>query len=639
MKRKRISHRYIRISICLMFTLSSCHYLDIVPDNVATIDYAFRTRHTAEQYLFTCYSYMPSQASLTQNPAWMSGDEFWIYYPLAATFDATGREIARGNQNILDPYLNYWDGTRNGAPLYKGIRDCNTFLENVGKVPDLEDYEEARWVAEVKFLKAWYQFWLLRMYGPIMLMKENIPISSTPDQVKLYRQPLDSCVSYIIDLINESIPDLPAEISDRQTELGRITKAVALSEKAKILVTVASPLFNGNPDYANLVDNRGMHLFDASPSKVKWDSAAKACREAVDFCQAQGLRLYQFQPGVSEKIANPETLIKMSVRNAIAEKWNQEIIWGDPNSMSATIQYEATPPGLDPSNPANNQTRSNLSVPIKIAEQFYTRHGVPIAEDKTYNYGGRYGLREAADSERFDLQKGYTTAVLNFDREPRFYADLGFDGGIWYGQGRYDDQDTWHLEAKSGQSSAHITNNRYNITGYWPKKLVNYQNIIGTGNTYTIQSFPWPIMRLADLYLLYAEALNESQGPSDLVYALLDSVRLRAGIPSVKEAWSNFSKHPDAFASQEGLRQIIHTERLIELSFEGQRFWDLRRWKEAINELNQPVTGWHTEQEAPEAYYQPQLLYSQTFQKKDYLWPLKEQSLVVDKNLVQNPGW
>jgi hypothetical protein len=623
----------------MAFSLSSCHYLDIVPDNIATIDYAFRTEHTAEQYLFTCYSYLPAQASLTQNPAWMSGDEFWIYYPLAATFTSTGREIARGNQNIVDPYLNFWDGTQNGAPLYKGIRDCNTFLDNIGNVPDLEDYQARRWIAEVRFLKAWYQFWLMRMYGPIVLIKDNLPVSSSPEDVKLYRAPMDSCVDYIIGLINEAIPDLPDEISDRQTELGRITKAIALSEKAKILVTMASPLFNGNSDYKNLVDNKGVHLFDATPSAAKWDSAVAACREAIDACQASGISLYHYVPGAGDKIASPETITKMSIRNSLTEKWNTEVIWGDPNGMAGAIQNEATPPGLDPSNPANTGTRSNLSVPIKIAEMFYTRNGVPISEDKTYNYAGRYSLREAADSERFNIDKGYTTAILNFDREPRFYADLGFDGGIWYGQGKYDDQDTWHLEAKSGQSSTHITNNRQNITGYWPKKVVNYQNIIGTGNTYTIKSYPWPNMRLADLYLLYAEALNEAGGPSDLVYAMLDSVRLRAGVPPVKEAWAKYARDPDAYTTQAGLRKIIHTERMIELAFEGQRFWDLRRWKEAITELNNPVTGWHTDQATAEGYYQPLLLYSQTFQTKDYLWPLKEQDLIVDKNLVQNPGW
>lgn len=637
----RIRASILSLIFCLLsfIFLSSCHYLDIVPDDVATIDYAFRTRHTAEKYLFTCYSYLPKVGSLSQNPAWMSGDEFWIYYPENPTFDAMGREVARGNQNVNDPYFNFWDGSRNGTPLYKGIRDCNTFLANIDKVPDLEEYEKNQWIAEVKFLKAWYNFWLVRMYGPIVIQDKNLPVSSSPEDVKLYRQPVDSCFRYIIDLIDQAIPNLPDQITDRQTELGRITKAIALSEKAKILVYAASPLFNGSPDYANFTDDCGVHLFNPEYDSDKWDSAAKACKEAIDFCQSVGIELYHFQPNIGNFSLSDTTITKMSIRNAICEKWNQEIIWADPNNMSDGLQREATPTGLDPSNPGNQNTRGNLAIPIKIAEMFYTNKGLPINEDKTWDYNKRFSLRQAVDSNKFNLQVGYTTASLNFDRGLRFYADLGFDGSTWYGQGRYDDNNPWYVEAKAGQASTKITNNRWNITGYWPKKLVNYQNIIGSGSSYTIKNYPWPIMRLADLYLLYAEALNEVNGPGPEVYEYIDAVRSRAGIPPVEYAWTNYSRHPNEYKTKDGMRKIIHRERLIELAFEGQRFWDLRRWKEALTELNNPITGWHIDQEAAAAYYQPELLFNQTFQKKDYLWPLREEDLIVDKNLVQNPGW
>lgn len=619
--------------------LCSCHYLDIVPDNIATIDYAFRTEHTAEKYLFTCYSYLPSIGSLANNPAFMGGDELWVYYPQAPTFNATGRGIARGMQGIVDPYFNFWDGTRQGVPLYKGIRDCNTFLANIDEVPRLDDYKKSRWVAEVNFLKAWYNFWLVRMYGPIVIQDKNLPVSSGPDKVKLYRQPVDSCFRYIISLIDRAIPDLPDEITDRQTELGRITKAIALSEKAKILVYAASPLFNGNPDYADFVDNRGVHLFNPEYDPAKWDSAAKACKEAIDFCQLMGLKLYQYHPDVATYNLSIESVIKMSIRNAICDKWNEEVIWANPNNMADGLQREATPTGLDPSNPSNQNTRGNLAAPLKIAEMFYTDHGVPIKEDKTWDYATRYSLRIAVDSEKYNLQPGYTTASLNFDRELRFYADLAFDGSTWYGQGRYDDTEPWYVEAKVGQASAKITNNRWNVTGYWPKKLVNYQSIIGTGNTYTIKSYPWPNMRLADLYLLYAEALNEAAGPGEEVYKWINLIRERAGLGTVQYSWDHYAKHPDEYKTKDGLRQIIHRERLIELAFEGQRFWDLRRWKEALKELNQPITGWHINQEDAAAYYQPRLLFDQTFHVKDYLWPMKQKDLIVDKNLVQNPGW
>src|SRR5205085_1559754 len=106
-----------------------------------------------------------------------------------------------------------------------------------------------------------------------------------------------------------------------------------------------------------------------------------------------------------------------------------------------------------------------------------------------------------------------------------------------------------------------------------------------------------------DLYLLYAEAQNEAAGPSEQVYTYLDKVRARAGLGGVVTTWNLYSNNPGKPLSKEGLRSIIHQERLIEMAFEGSRLWDLRRWKEAAAELNKPITGWDRTQSAPADYY------------------------------------
>ncbi len=628
------SKRYISFTIFVLI-LSSCNYLDVVPDNVATVDNAFSMRNTAEKYLFTCYRYMPSHANITNNPAFTAGDEFWFYYPFLG-FTAPGWDIAHGNQNVSDPVLNYWDGV---SKLYIGIRDCNIFLENVDKVPDLDDQERLRWIAEVKFLKAYYHFWLLRMYGPIPIVRENLPISAGVEEVKVKREPVDDCVDYIVQLIDEAAPDLPEVVTDELTELGRITKPIALSVKALVLVTAASPLFNGNNDYTGFTNKDGVALFNTTYQEEKWVRAAEASKEAIGSCDSAGMKLYTFTQGVSQYILSDETKIQMSIRNSVCEKWNSEIIWGNTNSMAQSVQQNSTPPGLDPVNTGNTSTLGNLAPPIKMAELFYSKNGVPIEEDKTWDYAGRFKLRVATGNEKYQLQPGYTTAALHFDRESRFYADLAFDGGLWYGQGRLDDNNQWPIQCKSGQLQSRVSVNRYSVTGYWPKKLVNFENIIGTGSTYTIRQYPWPVMRLADLYLLYSESLNEAYGPSEDAYQWINLVRERAGLPTVQESWSQFSKYPDKYKTKEGFREIIQQERLIELAFEGHRFWDLRRWKLAQNELNKPITGWDIEQKDAAVYYRERVLYKQTFLVRDYFWPIKEDNLIVNTNLVQNPGW
>ncbi len=222
------------------FSYSCNDYLDIVPDNVATIDNAFRMRSTAEKFLFTCYSYMPATGHSQTNPAMSSGDEVWFMYPPQDISNINTWEIARGNQNKTNPYYDCWSGGRSGTNLWIGIRDCNIFLDNIQKVPNMDQGEKNKWIGEVKFLKAYYHFYLMQMYGPIPLIRENLPIESNSDEVKMFREPVDEGFNYISELLDESMGTLPYEIVDQINELGRITRPIAAAFKAKVLVTAAS---------------------------------------------------------------------------------------------------------------------------------------------------------------------------------------------------------------------------------------------------------------------------------------------------------------------------------------------------------------------------------------------------------------
>src|SRR5690606_3342168 len=122
-----------------------------------------------------------------------------------------------------------------GLPLFTGIRDCNIFLENIHRPFDLEDFERNQWIAEVKFLKAFFHFWLLRMYGPIPVIRTNIPISANTSEVQVYREPIDSVVSYIVELLDEAVEGLPLVTNSKALEMGRPTKPMALAVKAQAL--------------------------------------------------------------------------------------------------------------------------------------------------------------------------------------------------------------------------------------------------------------------------------------------------------------------------------------------------------------------------------------------------------------------
>jgi len=644
----------IILGLCvILFSVSACKkYLDIIPDNVATIDNAFNLRVEAEKYLFGLYSFLPKDGNPVFNLGFTAGDEIWIPVEQRELI-AYAWQIARGAQNANNPYMNVWDGMRGANPgdvpgrykLFTGIRNCNTFIENVsdlGRVRDLQADERSRWLGEAMFLKAYYHYYLLRMYGPIPIMDKNVAISADAEEVRVKRMPVDECVSYISSLLDSAASRLPPRIVNTQDELGRISQPIALALKAKLLLMAASPLFNGNTDYANFRNVDGTLFFNQTYESQKWEKAAQAAKAAIESAEASGASLYTFTDGNLN--LSDTTITQLSIRNSFNERWVSEHIWANPNSTASGIQQDAMAMITTPSStiaPTTTVAREHLAAPIKIAELFYTRNGVPITEDKTLDFTNKYTVRTAVKAERFNIKEGYQTARLNFDREPRFYADLGFDGGVWY---KYDspnntDEGTYVLEGKATQLAGANNYGWFNETGYFLKKLVNYEQVFTSGGA-TYKTYPWPEIRLPDIYLAYAEALNEFSGPSDEVFKYLDLIRNRAGIPGVKESWTNFSTSPTKFNSKEGLRDIIQQERAIELAFEGNRYWDQLRWKKAVQSMNQTITGWSIRQSATADYYRIRSIYPQTFvAPRDYFAPIRNYNMTVNPNLVQNPGW
>ncbi len=151
-------------------------------------------------------------------------------------------------------------------------------------------------------------------------------------------------------------------------------------------------------------------------------------------------------------------------------------------------------------------------------------------------------------------------------------------------------------------------------------------------------------MRLAEIYLMQAEAWNEFEGPSERVYTALDVVRERAGLPGIEQAWDQYAKTPAKIRNKETLRDIIRQERMIELCFEGQRFWDLKRWKIAHEYLSSAIKGWNILGEKGAQFYNNyngpvEVWTGNKFSSpRDYLWPIGNEE-VLRANIVQNPKW
>ena len=643
--------------VIILFIIStSCEkdYLDVVPDNIATIDLAFNTRSTAENFLSTCYTYIPEHANVEQNFSLLAGDEIWYYAENDFYMNnETSFRLAKGMQNSASPYLNYWEGGR-GAPhsLFNALRDCNIFLENLVEVPGLEEDERLKWIDEVKVLKAFYHFWLMQMYGPIPIIDQNIPVGASPEETNVKRESIDDVVSYLVQILDEVIEaeNLPGLINYIYTDMGRITMPIAKALKAKILVLAASPIFNGNTDLSELTDNLGNKLVSQVYDPQKWVYARDALFEAIESAHLNGHQLYEFNQqipiigGINEEITT-----ELSLRAAITEPFNTEIIWAFAPEWTGDLQMWCQPRWTADHSALFGYTKKSHAPTLNMAETFYTNNGVPIDEDLSWDYGNRYDVIQTplfdSNNENFHefyIEDDYYTAKLHTYREPRFYSSIGFDGGKWFSLETENINFIPHLNAKAGAASGKQGFEIYSITGFFAKKLVHYENIISLQGS-TIKGYSFPIIRLSDLYLMYSEALNETKAAPDAeVYEYIQRVRTRAGLDAggdILNTWQMYSTNPSKPMTKDGMRKIIHQERMIELALEGHRYWDLKRWKLATEYFNKPIQGWNIFRSDVEGFYEVENIFYRNFSTKDYLWPISQNELLRNPNLIQNPGW
>ncbi len=331
----------------------------------------------------------------------------------------------------------------------------------------------------------------------------------------------------------------------------------------------------------------------------------------------------------------------MQVRGAATERWNKEIIWGDSNSNTDNLQRACHP--IFMSGQGTGGLRKCYAPPLRMVEQFYTENGVPIEEDKDWVGVDPMGIKTASASDKLYIQEGFETINLHFKREARFYGSIIFDGGTFYGNSRTtSDDNLWVTQLKFGNIGGGTNpSDRHSSTGYLCKKMIHYlSSVPDNSDQFTQHRYAFPIIRLADLYLMYAEALNEwKAAPDQDVYEYIDKVRARTGLEGVVKSWQEHSLTPDKPKNKEGMREIIRRERMNELAFEGVRFWDLKRWKLAETYLNKPIRGLNILGETTQDFYQVKTVYQLKYTKKDYLWPIKQSVLLRNKNLVQNLNW
>lgn len=625
----------------LLLVASGCSdYLDIVPDKTQQVELLFESREKAYTSLATCYHYLP-KFDVPFSSYVFASDE--LTEP--TDHNVNGLDLMRGKQNTNEPLMSYWSGYNDGdseqESLFRAIRDCNILIENIHNVMNMPITEKDQWSAEAQFLKAYYHFLLVANYGPIPIIDINLPISASVEEVRVPRNTVDECFNYIENTINNALPYLPERIT-ANNPMGRIDQVIAAAIKSRVLLYAASPLFNGNSAfYETFVDNEGNKLFNTVYEAEKWKKAADAAKQAIDIAATYGVSIYTYTdaPQVYDSVNYNEDEVKAlyNYRYMFTEKWNTEVIWGHSNPPRGGAWYGIQSPILmkKPNEPSEGAWQW-AAPSLRMVELYYTNNGLPIDEDLSFDYDLRYRLSPVPTEDKFHAQENESTLRLHLQREPRFYASIGFDRGInrTYGE-------IWDLKMRAGEDHGKKSESYDNLlTGYSVKKLVHPSS---AGDSYDGHvTYAWPIFRMAELYLNYAEAYNEYYGASAESHTALNRVRERSGIAKVEDAWSDATKAktPNKHLDKDGLREIIQQERMIEMAFEGQRYYDLRRWKVAHNYFTTPIKGMNNNGTDANMFYSVTEISQRSFiTPRDYLQPIKTEEIIRNSNLVQNPGW
>lgn len=603
--------------------VSSCNYLDIVPDDTPRMEDAFRNEQTTEGFLYSCYSYIPRYNDARTNFSWLMSNETVASYHWGTQWFSF-LKIQQSEYTAVAPVLDIWEN------CYKGIRQCHQFLDNVDKALPIsisaEEFEQKKklWKAEANFLLAYYHYVLLQNYGPIVIVDKMIPTDAKGEEFFKPRSTYDACVKYIADKFDVAAKDLQLVITARG-DFGRVTKVVAQALKGRMYLYAASPLFNGNVEYAEFKNSDGTPLISQSLDKEKWKKAMEENKKAIELAESAGNMLYTYSKSV---VTDPFKQAVLNTRWQMVDPWNSELIWGySANKENDNAQYSfqtlAIPRGWRPNPPVGG-----VGATLNAVELFYSKNGIPAETDPSYDWNNRY-----------TIATGDETIKLHRNREPRFYAYIGFD------RGDYEiNNEIRQLKLRPGETNGVTLSNgvpRNDVDhlygGYAIKKGVHPSTSVTT-NALAVTAYPYPIIRLGELYLNYAEAVANYSGTLDADGSkYINAIRKRAGIPNLEVAYSGV-------LSGTQLVNAVKRERLIEFMFEGHSLYDRKRWKTAVQDYEDDkkgMLGLNAQGNTTQAFYTPRNLPARPFifEPKQYLTPINVEYIKINSNLVQNPGW
>lgn len=482
-------------------------------------------------------------------------------------------EMAVSYSNVLDYTNGNWSALNPKSQwgYYSAIRAANYFLKEAQDLDFYElrftqDYESQmkrfnRYQYEVRLLRAYYYFLLVRAYGDVPFTTE---VLTEAEANSISRTPADQIFDFIIKECEVVAPELPitywgledAAGGSTNPESGRVTRGMALALKARTLLYRASKLFNESGDV------------------TLWKEAAKASQEVIDYCDINGISLGKYTD-----------------------------LWGADNYKASEVIF-ARRIG-DTSSPEWN----NFPIGMENAQS------------------GNCPTQTLVDA--YEMVDGSTPTPGTYDgRDPRFRMTIAVNGDKW------PDTNPFPLETYTGGRNA-LPISYATPTSYYLKKYLDKTIDISASSGTGGKRHSWITFRLGEFYLNYAEAVFRYFGSADMsdeeftmsARQAVNVVRNRSdvkmpGLPeglSASDFWTRYKR-----------------ERMVELAFEGHRFWDIRRWKEGgITSIDRLEITKNANNSFTYKRVEKQLVW----EDKMYFFPIPDSEIRKNTNLTQNTGW
>lgn len=466
---------------------------------------------------------------------------------------------------------------------FRGIYLVNHFLANSDNLdlemyrlnPDDIGHEQyqnrldniKRWKYEVRFLRAYFYFELIKRYGGVPVITRPVEIGDS-----FPRNTLDSCVNFIIKECDDIALGLPIKYTE-QENLGRATRGAVLALKSRVLLYAASDLFNSPEKWASGYANKDLISVEPIGRKERWKRAADAAKDVIDLADA-GYALSNNYQGVFRSYTDAE------------------IILARRDGASNDFEKANYPVGYDLGNSGNTPS-------LNLLDDY-----------------------EMLDGTAFDWNNKNHAANPYKGRDPRLAFTILSNMTKFNGR----PVECW-TGGRDGKGVPRATK-----TGQYLLKYIDPELNLLEGRT---SVHTWILIRLAEVYLNYIEALNEYQPTHSDIKIYYDKIRRREGI--------KMPELPDGL-DQDAVRQKIRHERRIELAFEDHRLWDARRWMIAADNemgkgvLNIPLRGLEILNRGGVPSYSPIEIEKRNFEPKMYLYPIPQGDLDI-AGWSQNPLW